>query len=198
MVDLSWSIVWKSAFIVLYGIILLRISGRKSIAQMTAATSVIMISIGALLAQGIIDQSVWKSAAAVGLFILILVITEYLELKSGMLARWLSGKAHTVIREGRVDETQLRKMRMSYDQLEMRLRQKGISRISDIKNLTIEINGEIGYELKDHAKPVTVGELEKMMEKWMQLSAESSSRLPESPNLFEEVIQSEAASKSTH
>ncbi|KAA2297616.1 DUF421 domain-containing protein, partial [Clostridioides difficile] len=38
--------IWKSVLLVLIGMILLRIAGRKSISQMSVATTVIMISIG--------------------------------------------------------------------------------------------------------------------------------------------------------
>lgn len=49
------------------------------------------------------------------------------------------------------------------DQLEMRLRQQGISNITDVKTATLEPNGQLGYELMRHAKPVTIGELEKLL-----------------------------------
>ncbi|WP_166239828.1 DUF421 domain-containing protein [Paenibacillus turpanensis] len=161
--DLSWHIVWKSAFIVIFGILMLRFSGRRSIAQMTAATTVIMISIGNLLAQGIVDKAVWRSAATVGLFLLILMLVEYLEVKLRWFERFISGKAVTVVENGVVDEKQLRKIRMTQHQLEMRLREKGSFQISDLKKVTIEVNGRIGYELMRHAQPVTIGELEKLL-----------------------------------
>ncbi|WJH33924.1 DUF421 domain-containing protein [Paenibacillus sp. CC-CFT747] len=46
---------------------------------------------------------------------------------------------------------------MTIDQLELRVRQKGISRLSDIRTATVEVNGRFGYELKESARPVTRG-----------------------------------------
>ncbi|WP_371861036.1 YetF domain-containing protein [Paenibacillus macerans] len=48
------------------------------------------------------------------------------------------------------------------DQLEVRLRQIGVSNIADVKTATLEPNGQIGYELTESARPVTVGDLERI------------------------------------
>jgi uncharacterized membrane protein YcaP (DUF421 family) len=53
---------------------------------------------------------------------------------------------------------------MSVDQLEARLRENGISSITDVKTASIEITGQLGYELMKHAKPVTIGDLEKTLD----------------------------------
>jgi uncharacterized membrane protein YcaP (DUF421 family) len=52
----------------------------------------------------------------------------------------------------------LKKLRLTVDQLEMRLRNQGISNIEDVKKATIEPNGLLGYELQEDAKPLTIGE----------------------------------------
>jgi uncharacterized membrane protein YcaP (DUF421 family) len=174
--DLTWNITWKCAMTVLIGIFLMRLSGRKSIAQMTVSTTVIMISIGELLASGIIENKVWRTAASVGLFLLTLVILEWLELKSALFQKWLSGEPVVVIREGQVDDRMLRKMRITHHQLNMRLRQKGIASLSEVQVGTIEVNGELGFELYPHAKPVTLGDLEKLLAKYSLLPADDRSQ----------------------
>lgn len=160
--DLTWNIVWKSAFIVLFGILMLRFSGRRSISQMTAATTVIMISIGNLLANGIIEKAVWRASATVGLFLLILMLVEYLESRIRWVERMFSGKSVTVLEDGVIKEDQLRKLRMPKEQFLMRLRQQGLN-VSDLKTATIEVNGKIGYEWMRHAKPLTVGDMEELL-----------------------------------
>jgi uncharacterized membrane protein YcaP (DUF421 family) len=132
-VDVGWNIIWKCAFLVIAGIILLRISWRKSISQTTVATTVIMISIGEILAHGIIENTIWRSVVAVGLFILTLMILEWVVVKSKIIQKWLSGEAVTVIKDGNIDVSQLKKLRITYKQLEMRLREKGINHVSDVQ-----------------------------------------------------------------
>jgi uncharacterized membrane protein YcaP (DUF421 family) len=50
--DLSF--IWKPFLLIISGILLLRISGRKSISQMTLAQTVVMISIGTIIVQPIV------------------------------------------------------------------------------------------------------------------------------------------------
>ncbi|MBB3111323.1 uncharacterized membrane protein YcaP (DUF421 family) [Paenibacillus phyllosphaerae] len=161
--DVSWHLVWKCTLLVLVGIALLRLSGRKSIAQMNVATTVIMISIGELIAQGIIEKSIWRAIAAVALFLIVLVILEILEIRSSRLKKMITGEAVVVIRDGKLDMQMLRKLRITVSQLEMRLRQLGISNIADIKQGFIETNGELGYELTEEAKPVTKRDLDMLL-----------------------------------
>jgi uncharacterized membrane protein YcaP (DUF421 family) len=187
IVDISWNIIWKCAFLVIAGIILLRISGRKSISQTTVATTVIMISVGEMIAHGIIENTIWRSVVVMGLFILTLMILEWVEVKSEIIQKWLSGEAITVIKDGNIDVSQLKKLRMTYKQLEMRLREKGISHVSDVQTATIEINGELGYELKRQAQPFTNGEMEKLLSEWKLVPKYSYKT--DSPNLFVEPDQ---------
>ncbi|MFP4975517.1 DUF421 domain-containing protein [Paenibacillus sp. CN-4] len=158
--DLSWHLIWKCIFLVLTGILLLRLSGRKSIAQMNVATTVIMISIGELIAQGIIEKSVWRAIASVAMFLVVLVVLEFLEIRSERVQNLITGEAVVVIRDGQLDMQALRKLRITVKQLEMRLRQLGISNMADIKQGVIEANGELGYELTEAATPVTKRDLE--------------------------------------
>ena len=58
----------KALLLVSSGILLLRISGRKSISQMTVAQTVVMISIGSLMIQPIVDKSLWRTLLAASHF----------------------------------------------------------------------------------------------------------------------------------
>ncbi|QSF46627.1 DUF421 domain-containing protein [Paenibacillus tianjinensis] len=178
--DLDW--IWKSAFLVVVGIILLRIAGRKSISQMSIATTVIMISIGTTIVQPIANHELWKAVGSATVFILSLLLIEYLQLKYNWLEKLLSGKSKTVIENGQINVHNLRAIRMSVDQLEIRLREQGISSFKDVKTATLEPNGQLGYELMRHAKPVTIGELERM------LGLKPQDKKEQGP-LFKEVIQ---------
>ncbi len=50
---MSYAWIWKAVVITLVGTMLLRLAGRRSISQMTAVQTLIMISIGTLLIQPI-------------------------------------------------------------------------------------------------------------------------------------------------
>ncbi|UCZ55040.1 DUF421 domain-containing protein [Bacillus shivajii] len=155
--------IWESIILVFTGFLLLRISGRKSIAQMTITTTVVMISIGAIIVKPIIEDSIIRTILTIAMFIGILIFIEYLQVKFNSLEKIFTGKAIPVIENGQVNIQNLKKMRLTVDKLEMQVRQNGISNLTDIKNATIEPNGQLGYELVPDARPLTVGEFKKLM-----------------------------------
>ena len=59
----------------------------------------------------------------------------------------------------------MKKLRLTEAELFSRLRQKGINQITDIKKGTLEPNGELGYELMEAARPITVADMEFILNK---------------------------------
>lgn len=175
----------RALILVFAGTILLRISGRQSISQMTSPQLVVILSIGAIIIEPINASSVSRTLLAVGAFIGALVLMEYLQVKSNFIESLISGKSAIVIENGEIKPDALRKLRMTVDQLEMRLRQHSIGSFQDVKIATIEPNGELGYELMRHAKPVTIGELEQLLSKF--INAQTQTKSDEPAALFREL-----------
>ncbi|KAB2492943.1 DUF421 domain-containing protein [Priestia endophytica] len=189
---------WQSVILILAGILLLRIAGRKSISQMTLAQTVVMISLGTIIVQPIVEKSMIKAIGGAAVFVLAILVLEYLQLKSNAFEKFLTGKSKTVINNGQLDIKTLRKLRLTADQLEMRLRTQGISKIEDVKTATIEPNGKLGYELQENAKPLTVGDFKQLMNSYMPYVSQSNTSPTNSnnqlssnnsSNIFEEVNQ---------
>lgn len=151
--DLNW--IWKAVLITIIGTFLLRIAGRKSISQMTLAQVVIMIGIGSLLIQPLAGKSIWVTFGVGITLVVTLVLMEFLQLKSDVFEKLITGKSKILIENGKLNEDTLKKLRFTIDQLEMKLRQNSISSISDVKWATLEPNGQLGFELNEQAKPVT-------------------------------------------
>ncbi|MFF5996122.1 DUF421 domain-containing protein [Lysinibacillus sp. KU-BSD001] len=182
--------IWQSFILILAGVLLLRIAGRKSIAQMTLAQTIVMISIGTIIVQPIVEKSMVKAIIAAAIFVISVIILEYLQLKSNAFEKFITGKSKVVISNGTLNIQNLKKLRLTVDQLEMRLRNQGIANIEDIQTATIEPNGQLGFELKEDAKPLTVGEFKKLMNIYfeeMPLNASNMQKTPDTPNLFEEI-----------
>jgi uncharacterized membrane protein YcaP (DUF421 family) len=158
--NMEWDYIWKAILIVIAGTVLLRIAGRKTISQMTLAETVIMIAIGSLLIQPVAGENIWNTFLVGGVLVGTLLLLEFLQMKSDTFEKVITGKAKVVIDNGTLNIENLRKLRLTVDQLEMKLRQSGISRISDVKWATLEPNGQLGLELKDDAQPVTKKEFE--------------------------------------
>lgn len=153
----------KAFVLVSAGTLLLRISGKKSISELTIASTIVMFSLGEILAEPILSKSIWITIVAMAGFLATLALLEKLQLKWNRFERMLFGTPKVVVTEGRVVEHQLKKLRLSVDDLEMRLREASVSRIADVKTATMEANGHIAVDLMPHAKPVTMGDLERLL-----------------------------------
>ncbi|MBS4538906.1 DUF421 domain-containing protein [Clostridium sp. D2Q-11] len=173
------SFVYKAIILLTAGVVFLRISGRKSISQMTISHTVIMISIGSLIVQPIAEKSVLRTVIIAGIFISFTIILEILQIKMNFMEKLITGKSLIVIENGEIQVGNLKKLRMTADQLEMRLREKGISGFNQIKYATIEPNGQLGYELKREYKPLTIGEFEKLIS--------GNINMDNSSNIFDEI-----------
>jgi uncharacterized membrane protein YcaP (DUF421 family) len=120
------------------------------------------------------------------------ITLEYLELKFNIFERFVTGKSKIVVENGKLNIKNLKNLRLTVDQLEMRMRNHGITKIEDVKTATLEPNGQLGYELNDDAKPLTVGEFKKLLEIHLPTLQNSDQSIMQKPssvkeNIFEEI-----------
>ncbi|KGR90953.1 hypothetical protein CD30_08655 [Ureibacillus massiliensis 4400831 = CIP 108448 = CCUG 49529] len=161
---MDFTIVWETILIFSIGTIILKISGRKSISQMTIPQTVIMIAIGSLLIQPVTGRGLFPTFIVAFILVLCLVITEYIQLKNNATETAISGKAISVIENGHLNEKNLHKLRLPVDQLEARLRQEGIISINDVQYATIETSGQLGYTLKPEKQPATKEDIQNLIQ----------------------------------
>ncbi|WP_349670047.1 DUF421 domain-containing protein [Lacrimispora sp.] len=189
---MDFSLIWKTIVIFFAGKLILRLGGRKSISQMTITQTIVMVGIGSLLIQPIAEKGIWGTLMIAFLFTMLMVLSEYLEIKFDLLESLFSGKAVVVIENGEIILKNLKKLRLTVDRLETRLRQNGVSSIKDVKTATIEVSGQIGYELKDDKKPLTKEDFITIMAEISQhnqlMAGYRKTQKSNSDSIFQEVI----------
>ncbi len=158
------NLIWQAILIFAIGTIILRISGRRSISQMTIPQTVIMIAIGTLLIQPVTGKGLWATFGVAIVLVLSLILTEYLQLKFDGAESAISGKAIPVIEKGNLNEKNLKKLRLTVDKLEERLRQSGIAAINDVEFATLETSGQLGYTLKKEKQPATKEDIQNLIQ----------------------------------
>lgn len=109
------SFIWQSFILILAGILLLRVAGRKSISQMTLAQTVVMISIGTIIVQPIVEKNMMKAITGAAVFVISIIILEYVQLKSNAFERFITGKSKIVIENGTLNVHTLKKLRLTVD-----------------------------------------------------------------------------------
>lgn len=164
------NLLWQAVILVVGGTLLLRIAGRKSISQMSLAQVVIMIGIGSLLVQPIAGEGVWSTLVVGLVLVLSLVVMEYAQIKIDGLETLITGRSKVVIKNGELQKDTLKKLRLSVDQLEMKLRQNQIRSISDVEEATLEPSGQLGFILNQNKQPATKEEINLLKQEIQSLS----------------------------
>lgn len=181
--------IWEALIILFVGFCLMRIAGKKTVSEMTGLEIITLLSIASVIGHAISGEGLWKTTVILIIFVAFLIVVQYLAIKFQWIEFLFMGKATLVIQDGEILLKNIKKLRISVEQLETRLREKGISSVSDVKVATIEISGHLGYELMRHAKPVTMGELDQILAQLHLI--QHPQKYSESANLFDEVIESQ-------
>lgn len=157
---LNLHFIWKAVVIVIGGVLILRLAGRKSISQLTVAQTVMMIAVGSLIIQPVSDRNIWITMLITFLMVITLIFIEYIVLKSDAIETFIYGKSVLVVENGQINESNLKRLRLTIDMLEVRLRQQNIQKISDLQWATIESNGQLGYMLKPNKQYATKDDIQ--------------------------------------
>lgn len=142
-------------------LILARLTGRKLIAQMTFFDYVIAVTLGsttANLAIGPLHKSVISTVVLVTLAALA-VLSGFLHIKSFWVRKYLNSEPLMVIANGKIVEENLRRARITLDEMLMMLRQKGIFNLSDAEFAMVEIDGKMSVLPKSEKQPVTPADM---------------------------------------
>jgi uncharacterized membrane protein YcaP (DUF421 family) len=142
------------AFLILF--LLTRLMGRKQISQLTFFNYITGISIGAIAGSLSVDASLKISSGMVSLltWVGLTLIVGFIDMKSRKARKILIGEPVIVIKQGKVMERQLKKLRLDMDELNHLLRGKNIFSIQDVEYAILETNGEISVLLKEGKQPL--------------------------------------------
>lgn len=192
------NLIWQTVLIFVIGTILLKIGGRKSISQTTIPQVVIMIAIGSLLIQPVTGRGLWATFGVALILTISLTLTEYIQLKFDGESL-VSGKAVPVIENGTINEQNLKKLRLTVDKLEARLRQLGITAIKDVQFATLESSGQLGYTLKKEKQPATKEDIQNLIQLIQQGHLTNlNDKTSTEENIFTETINKNSSNTPNH
>lgn len=162
MFDLTlpwWELILRGGGIYLTVILLLRISGKRELGQLTPFDFVLLmlISEGASNALTAGDDSWLAAVIVITTMLLLNAGLGYMTARHARVERWMEGRPRFLIREGRVLYAALRKETISNNELMAALRQNGCFRPSQVEYAILETTGEISVKKRgddgDEAPP---------------------------------------------
>ncbi|WP_019414393.1 DUF421 domain-containing protein [Paenisporosarcina sp. TG20] len=147
------------AFTVL--LILTRIMGRKEIAQMTFFNFISAISIGTIGASLAIDStlSIRNGLIALVAWSIFTIVLGIISINSREARVLIEGQPRIVIKNGKIMEDELRKVRLDVDALNALLRVKNVFSIFDVDYAIFETSGKLSVMKKEPQKFVTKSDM---------------------------------------
>ncbi|AMA74287.1 hypothetical protein ACH33_16715 [Aneurinibacillus sp. XH2] len=146
--------------------IVTRLNGKKQLAQLTFFEYVLGISIGDMAAYVATDleNNLVHGYTSLLVFALIPFLVDYLSLKSKFVRDLFEGKGTVLIKNGKVLEENMKKERISTDELLEQLRLKGNFKIADVEFAMLETSGELSVMPKKEAQSVTLKDLNSVVD----------------------------------
>lgn len=145
--------------IILYSFVLLivRIMGKSELAELEPFQLVVTLMIAELAALPMedTDVSLMNGITALVTLLLIQVLISYLALKSKRAREILCGKPSVIINKGKIDEKEMRKLRMNINDLLEQVRAKDYPSLEEIEYAILETNGDLSIIPKPENRPLT-------------------------------------------
>ncbi|MXO81179.1 DUF421 domain-containing protein, partial [Paenibacillus sp. OT2-17] len=105
-------------------------------------------------------ESTWYlGLIALSVWVLTTLGIEYLQIKSKKIRDITDGRTTILIKDGKILEDNLRKERLTLDELMEQLRSKNVFKVSDVEFALMETSGEVNVLLTKDKQPVTLKDL---------------------------------------
>ena len=148
---------------VLYGytLLLLRLSGKRSLNSMSPLDFLVGLIIGDLF-----DDMIWAeiplAQGLVGLTTMLLLHTllAFATYRSGRLDEIVNSRPVRVIRERQLAPDGMRQERTRAGEIEMELRLRGEEKLEEIREGLLEPSGQLSVKKYFHARPLQKGDLQ--------------------------------------
>jgi uncharacterized membrane protein YcaP (DUF421 family) len=140
-------IVWRAAAMFVLLLLITRVIGRRELASMAPFDIILLVVTGDLIQQGVTqsDYSMTGAALAVSTIALLAVAISYLSFRVRRLRPLLEGEPIVLVENGRIIEANLRRERITVEELAAEARQNEIADLEEIRWAVLETSGKISF-----------------------------------------------------
>lgn len=127
-------------------LVLVRVSGKRTLAQVTTFDFVLILIIAETTQQALLgdDFSITNMALLSGTLIFLDLTLSFLTFHVPVVGRWIDGTPLILVREGKVLKDRLRKERVTVEEILEAARDKhGLERLDQVKYAVLEVGGDI-------------------------------------------------------
>lgn len=145
----SWSGIFRVAITTIIAYILvvlmLRVSGKRTLAKMNAFDTVVTIALGSILGSVILTKStpIAEGITAIGLLIFLQYIITFITVRNRNFKKVISSHPTLLFYDGKLLKKIMKKQRVSEEEINKSVREAGFSGFSEISAIVLESTGDI-------------------------------------------------------
>ena len=155
------TILVRTVMIYVILLITMRIMGKRQLGELEISELVTTLLLSEIASLPIADHSIPVTHALIPLITILTVevILSVILLKFPKLKNVASTRPSVLIRHGTLDQKEMRRVRISLDELISEIRQSGIASLDDVDYAILEQNGKLSIVLKRQSSPLTPSDL---------------------------------------
>ncbi len=156
-----FEIAWRTLLAVVILFFLTKLLGKRQVSQLSLFEYITGITIGSIAAYVSLDAETEWGLGLVSLTVWVACSysIEYLQIKSKRMRDFIDSKGSVLIEHGRVLEKNMKKERLTTDELMEQLRKKSAFNLADVEFAIMEPSGDINVLLKRENQPLTPKDL---------------------------------------
>ncbi len=148
-----WEIILRATVIYLFVVIGLRLTGRRTLGQLNTVDVVLILIIANAVQNAMIgpDTSLLGGLIAAATLLSVNVITTALQSRSTRAERFFEGVPVVLINHGQAIEANLRRERISREELAAALHEHGLENVAEVKSCILEVDGSLSVVSEEGA-----------------------------------------------
>ena len=137
----------RASVLYVFVFVVMRTMGRRELSRLAPFDLVLLIVLGDAIQQGLTqsDNSVTGAIIAVSTIALLQVGTSYFSFRLPLVRRVLEGEPLVILQDGKPIERNLRRERLTADDIAEEARQQQISSLEHVQWAVLEPNGKVSF-----------------------------------------------------
>jgi uncharacterized membrane protein YcaP (DUF421 family) len=146
-------IVLRAAAVFFVLLFLTRVIGRRELGSLQPFDLILLVVLGDLIQQGVTqdDYSVTGATMAICTFAILTVAVSWLSFRFRRIRPILDGEPLVILQDGKLIERNLRRERMTPEEVAEEARQQQIASLEDVAWAVLETNGKISFIPKNRS-----------------------------------------------
>jgi uncharacterized membrane protein YcaP (DUF421 family) len=154
-------------------VVLLRVTGKRSMAQLNTLDLVVLLLLSNVVQNAIIGEDNSLLGGLLGATILVLLNSAIVRVvrRNATAVRLFEGTPTDLVRDGVLDEVALRHLGLRSADVVVALRRQGANTVGEVRRATLEPGGTIVVELREEEENATKSDVERLEAKLDRLLA---------------------------